>query len=400
MSPLFQRLWRHCRFALPRRQVIPMVALATLAGLPQAWSAPPTLSPPTAGDLVIGQVAPLSGVLASTGEQMVLGVKLQVELTNARGGINGRRVRQVVADDGYRVEDTVAQTRQLLQRDKPLALIGFAGTANVAELLKQGILAEARMPLVAPYTGGEPLRSPFNPFVFHIRASYADEAEYMVDQLTAMGITRIAVFYQDDAFGRSVLAGVEATLKRRKLDLAAAAGYERNTARVDEAVAKLRAADPGTIVMVATNKPAAAFAKAYRAAGGAAQLLNLSVVDPAELVKLAGLDSVHGLGITQVVPSPDSMLPVAREYREALKRYAPGIAPSYAGFEEFIGAKVLFEAIHRAGANPTPERVLQSLEALGTYDAGGHPLRFSPGNRVGSRFVEVTLIGRGGRLMR
>lgn len=352
-------------------------------------------------DVVIGQVAPLSGVLASTGAQMVLGGRIYFEHVNDKGGVNGQKIKVLVADDGYKVDETVRLTREMLAKPDVVALFGFAGTANVSKLLADKVLEQGGAALVAPYTGGEPLRSPFNPWIFHVRAGYADEAEHMVQQLTTLGMKRIGVMYQDDSFGQAGLAGVEAALARRQLKPAVSAGYERNTDKVDGALKAIRAADPQAVIMVSVNKSTAAFVRQYREGGGGAQLLNISVVDPAELVKLAGLKNAHGLGISQVVPYPYmATLPVIREYQDLLKKYAPGEPISYTSFEEFLGAKVLVEALRRAGPNPTRAKVMRALEGLGSYDLGGITVNYSPDNRIGSRYVEVTVIGSSGRLLK
>jgi branched-chain amino acid transport system substrate-binding protein len=360
--------------------------------------------PSRAAELVVGQVAPLSGVLASTGQQMVLGAKIYFEHINGKGGIHGAKIRHIVLDDGYKVEETIRLTRQLIDKDKAVALFGYAGTANLTELLKRNIMQDANIALVAPYTGGETLRNPFNPSIFHIRAGYADEAEHMVGQLFTTGVKHIAVYYQNDGFGKAGLAGVENALAKRGLKLAASAPYERNKldASVAEAVKVIAESKADAVIMVSINVTTAAFVKAYRSAGGTAQLFNISVVDPAELVKLGGLSNLHGLGISQVVPFPYSpTLPVIREYRELFMKYAPKEANiSYTSFEEFIGAKVLVEGLRRAGPNPTREKVLRALEGLGAHDIGGFQVNYSRDNRIGSRFVEVTVIGRDGRLLR
>ena len=359
------------------------------------------LLPARAADLVVGQVAPLSGVLASTGAQMVLGGKIYFDWVNAQGGVHGAMLRQEVLDDGYKVPDTVRLTRELLARPDVVALYGFAGTANITQLLADGVLEQGGAALVAPYTGGESLRSPFNPWIFHVRAGYADEAEHMVQQLTTLGMDRVAVMYQDDGFGKAGLAGVEAALAKRKLKLVASAGYERNTDQVDAAVQAIKTSNAQAVIMIAVNKPAAAFIKRYREAGGGAQLYNISVVDPTELVKLAGLKNAHGLGISQVVPYPyRPQLPVVREYQQLLKKYAPEAEVNYTSFEQFLGAKVLVEALRRAGPAPTRARVLKALESLQGWDLGGVAVSYSPTNRIGSRYVEVTVIGANGRLMK
>jgi ABC-type branched-subunit amino acid transport system substrate-binding protein len=354
-----------------------------------------------ASDITIGQVAPLSGVLASTGAQMVLGGRIYFAHVNATGGVHGQKIKVDVADDGYKVDETVRLTREMLARPEVVALYGFAGTANVGKLLTDKVLDEGGAALVAPYTGGEPLRSPFNPWIFHVRAGYAAEAEHMVQQVTTLGMNRVAVMYQDDGFGKAGLIGVEAAMAKRGLKLVTAAGYERNTDKVDAAVKQIKAADPQAIIMISINRPTAAFVKQYRESGGGAQLLNISVVDPAELVKLAGLKNAHGLGISQVVPYPYmGNLPVIREYQELLRKYAPKEHVNYTSFEQFLGAKVLVEALRRAGPKPTRARVIKALEGMGSYDLGGITVNFSPDNRVGSRYVEVTVIGSTGKLLK
>jgi len=361
-----------------------------------------TLSPTFAGDIVIGQVAPLSGVLASTGRDMVLGARVYFDHVNAGGGIHGAQIRHVVLDDGYKVDETVRATETLIDKHQAVALIGFAGTANVGEVLKRGILEQRGVALVAPYTGGESLRGKQNRNIFHIRAGYADEAEHMVDHLVTLGVTRIAVFHQNDGFGEAGRKGVDDALARRNLKIAAVATYERNTEDVSSAVDTIRKADAGAVIMVSVNRSTAAFTKAFRNAGGTAQLLNISVVDAGELVKLSGAAAMHGLGISQVMPFPYSeALPVTREFKRLFAKHADSNAAiSYTNFEEFIGAKVLVEALRRAGPNPGPEKVLRALETLSNYDVGGFSVSFSPSNRIGSRYVEVTVIGRKGNLLR
>jgi len=194
---------------------------------------------------------------------------------------------------------------------------------------------------------------------------------------------------------------VRQALARRNLQLVIAAGFERNTDKVEDAVQRIKASDAQAVIMISVNKPTAAFVKRYRELGGGAQLYNISVVDPAEIVKLAGLRNAHGLGISQVVPYPYTpRLPAVREYQELLQRHAPGEAVNYTSFEEFLGAKVLVEGLRRAGPNPTRAKVVAALESMARLDLGGITVGYSPTNRVGSRYVEVTVIGSSGKLLK
>ncbi|HYD63734.1 MAG TPA: ABC transporter substrate-binding protein [Noviherbaspirillum sp.] len=354
-----------------------------------------------ADEIVIGQVAPLSGVLADTGKDMVLGVKVYFDSVNDKGGVHGRKIRHVVKDDGYKVDETVRLTQEVIEKDDAVALIGFAGTGNVGELLKQKVLEKASIALVAPYTGGEILRTPFNSNIFHIRAGYADEAEGIVNQLVLLNMKRIGVMYQDDPFGKAGLAGVEAALKKRGLELVGTGAYEKNTDNVVDAVKSIAQANPQAVVMISVNKSTAAFSKQIRAVSTVAQLVNISVVNPKEIVRMIGPDNARGIGIAQVMPYPYSPTSaIVKEYQQAMKKYAAGTELSYTSFEEFVGAKVLVEGLRRAGPNPSREKVIRGLESLNAYDVGGFTVNFSPTNRVGSRFVEITVIGKDGRLLR
>lgn len=362
----------------------------------------PALAAAAREDIVIGQVAPLTGTIAGTGDEYVAGGAAYFAHINAQGGIYGRKIRVVVKDDSYKPDQTLALTRQLLAEDKPLALFGFVGTGNVLALTRNKVLEEAGIPLLAPYTGAQDLREPMNPHIFHIRASYTDETARMVEHLHTIGLRKFAVMYQDDPFGKSGLAGAESALEKLGLKAVGKGGYDRTKPEeVDAAVAAIAPTEPDAIIMVSVNRASAAFIKKMREKGSKARLFSISVVNFKELLKNAGEDMARGIGISQVMPSPYSALvPVAREFQALMKKHQPEKVVSYASMESFIAAKILVEAIRRAGGNPTRDKVMAHLEKMNSYDAGGFKVSFSPGNRVGSRFVEVTVIGPGGKLMR
>ncbi|HZY19219.1 MAG TPA: ABC transporter substrate-binding protein [Ramlibacter sp.] len=353
-------------------------------------------------EIVIGQVAPLTGTIAGTGDEYVAGGAAYFAHVNASGGIGGRRIRVVVKDDSYKPEQTLALTRELLEKEQPLALFGFVGTGNVLALNKNRVLEDAGIALLAPYTGALDLREPMNPHIFHVRASYSDETARMVEQLSTLGLRKFAVFYQDDPFGKSGLAGAESAMRKLGQKLVASGAYDRTKPEeVDAAVAAIAPAAPEAVIMVSVNRASSAFIKKLRAQGSNARMFSISVVNFKELLKNAGEDVVRGVGISQVMPFPYApQIPVVREFQQMMAKYQPGKVVSYASIESYIAAKVLVEAIRRAGPNPTRAGVMTQLEKMNDYDTGGFPISFSRENRVGSKFVEVTVIGQNGKLMR
>lgn len=166
-------------------------------------------------------------------------------------------------------------------------------------------------------------------------------------------------------------------------------------------MAAIAPANPDAIIMVSVNRASAAFIKKMRAQGSKARLFSISVVNFKELLKNAGEENARGIGISQVMPYPYSTrAPVAREFQTLMARYQPDKVVSYASMESFIAAKILVEAIRRSGADPTRAKIMSQLEKMNSYDVGGFKVSFAPDNRVGSKFVEVTVIGRDGRLLR
>lgn len=371
-----------------------------LLGCGALWLA--SFAAAAADEIVLGQVAPLTGTIAGTGEEYVAGGAAYFAHVNANGGIHGRKIRVVIKDDSYKPDQTVTHTRSLLEQDKPLALFGYVGTGNVLALNKNRILENAGIALMAPYTGAQDLREPMNPHIFHIRASYTDETARMVEHLHTIGLRRFAVMYQDDPFGKSGLAGAERALQKLGLKLVAQGGYDRTKPeQIGAAVAAIAPSEADAIIMVSVNRASAAFIKELRAKGSKARLFSISVVNFKELLKNAGEDAARGVGISQVMPYPYSpMLPVVREFQALMAKHQPGKTVSYASMESFVAAKVLVEAIRRAGPQPTRQKILEQLEATRDHDVGGFHVNFGPGNRVGSRFVEVTVIGPQGKLIR
>ncbi len=349
--------------------------------------------------IVIGQSAPLSGVLADTGKEMVLGGRIYFDYINSKGGINGRKIQHVVLDDGYDIDRTASNTRELLDKHGAVALFGYAGTGNIQRLLEDKVLADAGVAMVGPYTGGESLRTPYNRNIFHIRAGYAEETATMVKMLTGSGITRIGVMYQDDAFGKAGLQGVIDALKPMKLEPVVSAAYQKNTDDVQAAAQTIAAKQPQAVILISVNKSSAAFLKAYRKLSPAGLIFNVSVVNPKAIAAIAGSVDTRGFSIAQVVPNPMSeAIAAAREYRSLLARYGQGAEPSYTSFEEFLAAKTLVEGLQHAKSR-TREALIAALESFERLDLGGYVVSFGPNNRRGSKWVELVTIRKDGKVV-
>ena len=346
-------------------------------------------------EVVLGQGAVFSGPAEELGIQMRDGALAYFNYVNAQGGVNGRKIVLKSVDDRYEPEGAAAATRKLINDEKVFALFGYVGTPTFNAAAP--ILTEAKVPLVAAFTGAESLRDPLNRYVFNVRASYYDETEQIVQHLTAMSMDRIAVFYQNDAYGKTGLEGVKRALKKRNMQLAGEATVERNTVDVAKAIAEMQKVKPQAVVMVSAYKSCAAFIKEMKKTGMAPSFWNVSFVGSKALAKELDKEG-RGVQISQVVPFPwDGSIPVVREYQRLIK--AEGKEPNFSSLEGFISAKVMTEGLRRAGKSLTREGLIRALEGM-DYDVGGFKVTYSPTDHRGSRFVDLTIISKDQKFVR
>ena len=342
-------------------------------------------------EILLGQCAPLTGPAAGLGKGMNSGLKAAFEEANAKGGVNGRMIRLLAADDGYEPEKCVECTGKMIEESGVFALAGYVGTptAKVAAPMVQ----ELKIPLIGLFTGASLLRQPVQRYVINIRASYDDETEALVDHLTkAAHASKIAVFYQNDSFGLAGLAGVEKALGSRKLGLAAKGSFERNTVAVKGGLAAVMAASPDAVVIVAPYQPTAEFVRAARDAGLKSKFATISFVGTENLIAELGA-AASGMIVSQVVPSPvDTNLAIARDYQAALKKAVPDATPSYVSFEGYVTGRVLLAALEKAGKDVSREKLIEAIHGLAKLDIGGMAISFSESNHQGSSAVFLTTI--------
>ncbi len=375
-----------------RRQI-----LRRATGLAAASIATP-LWAQSAGRIVLGQSAALSGPAAALGLRFREGAMLHFERLNAKGGVNGRQIELQSLDDGYEPDRCAENTRKLIEGGA-FALFGYIGTPTSLAALP--LATQAKTPFFAPFTGAEALRAPFNRYAFHVRASYYDETAEIVRQTTAIGIKRIGVFYQNDSYGKAGLEGVTRALKPLGLEPAGLGTVERNTVDVDAAVKAIMAGKPDAIVQISAYKSCAAFIRAARKAGFGGTFYNVSFVGTKALADELGADA-RGVVVSQVVPfpfTPASQL--AGEYLAAGKA-AQGdkFDPNYSSMEGFVAARTFAEGLKRAGANASTDGLITGLESLRDLNLGGFFVDFSPTRHTGSKYVDLTILAADGRVRR
>src|SRR5215831_13521949 len=358
-----------------------------------AWSvaasgADPGVTPTT---ILIGESAAFSGPASELGTEMRAGAMAYFTAVNKAGGVNGRKIELRTLDDGYEPDRAAANTRKLID-DGVFLLFGYVGTPT--SNASKPIFTAAKVPLVGPFTGAESLRNPLNRYIFNIRASYYDETEKIVGQLVGQTLNKIAVFYQNDDYGKAGLAGVERAMQKRGLKIVATGTVERNTTDVAAAVTAISKADPQGVIMISAYKSCAAFIKAMRAAGQNPQFMNVSFVGSKALAHETGAAG-RGVGISQVVPFPWNLSArVVKDYQQALSASTGKQNYSFTSLEGYIAAKVLVEGLRRAGKDLTREKFIAAMEEIRDFDVGGYTVSFSPTDHNGSKFVELTVIGR------
>jgi ABC-type branched-subunit amino acid transport system substrate-binding protein len=324
------------------------------------------------------------------------GVKAYLDHVNAKGGVYGRRLELVTEDDRYEASVAPGASKKLIEEHKVFALLGYVGTpTGVAHL---PVVTQARVPLVGMFTGAEVLRAPFNRYVFHVRASYYDETEKIVEQVVSLGGKKISVFYQNDAYGEAGRKGTELALEKRKMKIHSQGTVERNTVAVEAAAKAIHDSQPDAVVMVSAYTSITAFVRTMQKLGSGATFYNVSFVGSKALADALGKDGV-GVAISQVVPFPwGTSVPVVKEYQQLAKK-AGFTDYNFSALEGFLSAKVMVEGLRRAGKSPTREGLVDALEKMDA-DLGGFFVSYSPKNRAGSKFVDLTIIGREGKFLR
>jgi branched-chain amino acid transport system substrate-binding protein len=345
----------------------------------------------TSDTVVFGQAAPFEGPASALGIGMRTGINAAFEEANKNGGVHGRKLKLVTADDGYEPDQSIAATKKLIEQDKVFALIGPVGTPTTAAA--QPIAAAAKVPFIGAFTGAMFLRDTKLENVVNIRASYDAETEAWVKHLTEdLKIKKIGIFYQDDAFGRAGLSGFKKAMEKRSMEIAAEGTFERNTVAVKSALLTLKRAEPEAVVMVGPYKPSAEFIKLARKTDFNPVFVNISFVGAGALAKELGPDG-NGVIVSQVVPFPwDASLKVVADYQAAIKVGNPQAQPEFVSLEGYLVGRMAIAALDKAGKDVTRSSLLKTIRDTGKFDIGGLMMTYGPDDNEGLDKVFMTVI--------
>lgn len=352
--------------------------------------------------IVLGQSAKLSGASGTqAGRQYRDGLLLAFGSVNARGGVHGRRIELVSLDDENEPQKAAANTRALIEKHRVFALVGSTFTNTVKAALP--LLRESGVTLVAPYTGFAQLYEGRHPEVFVLRASFADELESIVRHVRTVGYEDVSLVYYSNALGEELRRDVDDKLRDAGRRLRSAVSMPINSRDSDEAAGPalqaLAGACPTLVVLGVSGRDAAAVVRGMKRRGcGGTRYLARSLVDISMLRQELG-DAARGVMVTQVVPNPlRSLHPLVRDYRDALARRDAAASPDLTEFEGFIAGRFVVLALQRAGRSLDRAGFVKALEAQTLDGPSRYRIEFGPGQRVGTRYINIVMMSEQGRI--
>jgi branched-chain amino acid transport system substrate-binding protein len=369
------------------------VAIAAMILLPTLGWAEPGI---TSTEILIGQDIDMSGAIAVRMKPLMQAADAYIEKVNKEGGVNGRKIRILRLDSANKPDKTKENVKTLVEKDGVFAMWGISGTGNTAAALPY--LEQHKVPLIGSTSGADSFYAKTYPMLFNLKAGYGDEIRLMTVHLKDTYLDQVAILYMDNGFGKETYKAAMAASEANKLKVLASASFKEDGSDIAQAVAKIAAASPPAVLLLSLSGPAPKVVQEYAKTGQRTQMFALSIIASDALYKAAGEDA-RGIIVTQVVPFPtDRTTPMVREYQNLVS--AKGVTDfSHAGVEGYLLARSLVDGLQGAGRNPTRESLLHSFESM-HKDLGGMKLDFSPTRHNGGDFVEITMIGRGGKLIR
>ncbi len=369
---------------------------AAIAGFPALWLNAHAAEGITAKTITIGCSSALTGPLGGFGKSSRLGIDAALFEINAKGGIHGRTLAVDMVDDAYNPARTAENVKKMITDGSIFALSSCIGTPNNAAIFP--MIEENQIPYVSPVTGASSLRKAGLNNVFHVRASYTDETQRLVQNIVSMGLKGIAIAYLDNAFGKEVLADAQKALTAVGVKAVIEAPVAADGKNLPEAVASIMAAKPGAIFLATAGAASVTLLTAIKKVSPTLPIVSLSVAFTADGLKQLG-EMSSGIAITTVIPDPTrSRLAVQREYHAAMRGmgntdYASGSVESYIAFQ------IIAEGLERAGKDVTRAKFRSALAGLRNFDVGGFNISYSNSPYVGSKYVDLAVLSAGGRIV-
>lgn len=341
--------------------------------------------------IVFGQSCALTGPAAQLGQHMMKGANAYFSFINSQGGVHGRIIRLITHDDFYEPDYARKNTIELITRHHVFAMFGQVGTPTSKAAMPE--TQKYNVPFLMPFTGAEFLRNPPNPLIVNLRNSYYAETEALVEYLRVRyHIDKIAVFYQNDSYGKAGREGVKRALVKRGLKIAAEGRYRRNTLSYRNALQTIKLSAPEAVIMIGAYKPCAEFIKSAKKKGDMDDTVfcNLSFVGSDDLIQALGGETENVL-ISQVVPLPwDNNNEAAQEYRKIYKAHYPNDLYGFVSFEGFLAAKLVVKALEKAGRDLTRKNFMAAFERLDKSVLNGFKITITPDDRQALERVFIT----------
>lgn len=350
----------------------------------------------TPTEIRLGASAVLSGPLGPQTAQFGIGSRLLFDSVNASGGIHGRKISYVTLDDGFDPKRAVENTQKLLTENKVFMVFNSTGTAQTAAVLP--LLKESKTILFGPVTGASALRDNVNPYLFHVRASYAIESARILSQLKQTGVTRVAFFYQDDGLGKALLSEVKKSSAAENLPLVAEVKVDPAAPDFAAAAATTAQANPQAVIVGSAGLTFTNYIKALHATAARPVLYGFSVAIP-DGINRELKDKSRGIILAQIMPSlRNKTIPVVAEFLKLHAAKSPDVPPSAAQFEGFVHARLLVEGLKRTGRDLNTANFIKAMEGAGEIAFGRFTAQYSPKSHNGSSYVELAIIDADGRL--
>ncbi len=375
------------------------------AAAPTSPGATPTNPGVTPTEVKVGMNAVFSGPSTGLGVEMWRGATAAFQEANAKGGVHGRKISLVLSDDRYEADSAAPALVKLIAEHRVFNSGWSVGTPTIVKFLPVVLQHHKTDKFFhfGNFTGAQPQRNaPYAAAVFNVRASYRQETAAMVDAYVALGRKKIGVYVQDDAYGADGREGTIRALRKHGLELIAETRYPRGQkyeVSVAAQVTTLRDAGVDAVIMAGSYQACAAFVRDARLTGWDVPIHDLSFVGPDQLYeylteeeKKTGKRIVYNLINTEVVPHyDDTSLPMVKQYRAAIDRFAPQLPPeasnsgyevhkkyTFGSLEGYITAQVYLRILDKVGPDLTREKFIAAAEGMGEFDLGvGAPASYS-----------------------